>query len=151
MASSIWTLLRKDINLRKRSRERKQMRHKISAIVNLEVIQPIGDRFTHLLTLSIFWHFSKQKMGKTMKKQRTLIWWLDMRERGRVSLQCRGHKRCGCDPWFRKIPWRREWRPTPVSLPEESHGQKSLAGYSPRGRRESTEHMNQWTMWLAML
>ena len=35
----------------------------------------------------------------------------------------------GFDPWVRKIPWRRKWQPTPVFLPEESHGQRSLAGY----------------------
>ena len=29
------------------------------------------------------------------------------------------------DPWVGKIPWRRKWQPTPVSLPEESHGQRS--------------------------
>ena len=29
--------------------------------------------------------------------------------------------------------WRREWQPTPVFLPGESHGQRSLVGYSPRG------------------
>ena len=34
------------------------------------------------------------------------------------------------DPWVGKIPWRREWLPTPVFLPGESHGQRSLAGYS---------------------
>ena len=38
--------------------------------------------------------------------------------------------------WVRKIPWRRELQPTPIFLPGESHGQKSLAGYSPRGRKE---------------
>ena len=32
------------------------------------------------------------------------------------------------DPWVRKIPWRRAWQPTPVFLPGESHGQRSLAG-----------------------
>ena len=36
-----------------------------------------------------------------------------------------------------KMPWRREWQPTPVLLPGESHGQKSLVGYSPCGRKES--------------
>ena len=41
------------------------------------------------------------------------------------------------DPWVRKIPWRREWQPTPVFLPGESHGQRSLAGYSLWGRKES--------------
>ena len=34
-------------------------------------------------------------------------------------------------------PWRREWLPTPVFLPGESHGQRSLAGYSPWGHKES--------------
>ena len=29
-------------------------------------------------------------------------------------------KRCGFDPWVRKIPWRRAWQPTPVFLPRES-------------------------------
>ena len=42
----------------------------------------------------------------------------------------------GFDPWVRKIIWRREWQPTPVLLPGESHGQKSLVGYSPRGHKE---------------
>ena len=53
------------------------------------------------------------------------------------ACQCRRHKRCGFDPWVRKIPWRRKWQPTPVSLPGKSHRQKSLAGYSPWGRKES--------------
>ena len=41
-----------------------------------------------------------------------------------------GDKRCRFDLWVGKIPWRRAWQPTPVFLPEESHGQKSLEGYS---------------------
>ena len=43
----------------------------------------------------------------------------------------------GFDPRFGKIPCRREWLPTPVFLPGESKGQRSLVGYSPRGRQES--------------
>ena len=35
------------------------------------------------------------------------------------------------DPWVEKIPWGREWQPTPVFLPGEFQGQRSLAGYSP--------------------
>ena len=50
------------------------------------------------------------------------------------SCQCR---RFRFDPWVRKIPWRKEWPPTPGFLPGKSHGQRSLAGYSPRGRKES--------------
>ena len=34
------------------------------------------------------------------------------------------------NPWVEKIPWRREWQPTPVFLPGEFHGQRSLVGYS---------------------
>ena len=41
------------------------------------------------------------------------------------------------DPWVGKIPWRRKWQPTPVFLLGESQGQRSLAGYSPRGPKES--------------
>ena len=53
--------------------------------------------------------------------------------------ETRGH------PWAGKIPWRRKWQPTPVFLPGESHGRKSLVGYSPWGCKESdvteaTEH-----------
>ena len=40
------------------------------------------------------------------------------------------------DPWFGKVPWRREWQPTLVFLPTESHGLRSLAGYSPWGHTE---------------
>ena len=36
-----------------------------------------------------------------------------------------------------KIPWRREWLPTPVFLPGEFHGQRSLVGYSPWGHKET--------------
>ena len=53
---------------------------------------------------------------------------------GRVCVQCR---RPGFNPWVRKIPWRRKWQPTPVSLPGESQRQRSLAGYSPWGCKES--------------
>ena len=52
----------------------------------------------------------------------------------RICLQCR---RPGFDPLFEKIPWRRGWLPTPVFLPREFHGQRSLVAYSPRGCKES--------------
>ena len=44
---------------------------------------------------------------------------------------------CRFDPWAGNIPWRREWQPTPVFLPGEFHGQRSLAGYSLWGHKES--------------
>ena len=46
-------------------------------------------------------------------------------------------KRNESDPWVREILWRRAWQSTPVFLPGESHGQRSLAGYSSQGRKES--------------
>ena len=39
--------------------------------------------------------------------------------------------------WVGKITWRRKWQSTPVLLPGKSHGQRSLVGYSPWGRKES--------------
>ena len=50
--------------------------------------------------------------------------------------QCRRHWRPGFNPWVGKIPWRRAWQPIPVFMPGESHGQRSLAGYSPWCRKE---------------
>ena len=41
------------------------------------------------------------------------------------------------DPRVGKIPWRREWQPTPEFLPGKSHGQRSLVGYNPWGHKES--------------
>ena len=43
----------------------------------------------------------------------------------------------GFNPWVGKIPWTRKWEPTPVFLFGEFHGQRSLAGYSPWGHKES--------------
>ena len=59
-----------------------------------------------------------------------LCWWLRWY---RTCLPCR---RPRFNPWVGKIPWRSEWQPTPVFLPGESHGQRSLAGYSPWGRKK---------------
>ena len=47
-------------------------------------------------------------------------------------------RRCVFNPWAGKIPWRREWQPTPVFLPEESLGQRSLVGYSLRVTKSRT-------------
>ena len=51
--------------------------------------------------------------------------------------QCRRHKRCGFDPWVRKITWRMAQQPIPVFLPGESHGQRNLVGHSPWRCKES--------------
>ena len=63
------------------------------------------------------------------------------------SCQCRRPKRKRFTLWVGKIPWRRTWQPTPVYLPGEFHGQRSLAGYSPWGHNESdvTEGLSRHT------
>ena len=50
----------------------------------------------------------------------------------------------GLDPWVKKIPRRMKRQPTPVFLPGEFHGQKSLAGYSLWGHKEldTAERLN---------
>ena len=53
------------------------------------------------------------------------------------ACQCKRLQRCSFDPWVGKIPWRREWQPTPAYLPGKSHEQRSLAGYSPCNHKES--------------
>ena len=63
----------------------------------------------------------------------------------------------GLNSWVRKIPWRRKQQPILVSFPGESRGQRSLAGYSPWGRKESdtteaTSHLlSTWQLGLAAL
>ena len=70
-----------------------------------------------------------------------LPWWL----RGKKPA-CQS-SRDKFNPWVRKIPWRRKCHCTLVFLPGKSHGQKSLAGYRPRGCKESdmTEHTQTYT------
>ena len=66
-----------------------------------------------------------------------------------ICLQCR---RPRFHPWVRKIPWRREWLPTPVFLPEKFQGQRSLAGYSSCSRKESdTTEQPTLSLWLLLL
>ena len=45
------------------------------------------------------------------------------------ACQCRSHKRWGYDPWVWKMPWRRVRQPTPVFLPGDFHGRRSLVGH----------------------
>ena len=91
----------------------------------------------------------KKKRGLTPWNIRThckmvtkILWYLIQTKRGCRGLrQKRTCLRCGrsrFNPWVGKIPWRREWQPTPVFLPGESHGQRSLEGYSLCGHAWTT-------------
>ena len=72
-------------------------------------------------------------------KWNTLKWvsglprWLSGKE---SAYQCRRHRRWDLDSWVGKIPWKRKWQPIPVFLPEKSHGQRSLEGYSPWSNKQ---------------
>ena len=63
-----------------------------------------------------------------------LPWWLRGKE---PTCQCRRRR---FDPWVGKIPWRKKWQPTPVSLPGEFHGQWSLEGYQSVG----SQRLSDW-------
>ena len=70
------------------------------------------------------------------------------------ACQCRRYRRWGLDPWVGEIPWRRQWQPTLIFLPGESHEQRSLVGYSPWGHKEldTTEHTHlaPYSQWLQL-
>ena len=76
--------------------------------------------------------------GRERVKALLLPRWLSSKD---SFCQCR---KCRFSPWVRKIPWRRAWQLTPVFLTGKSHGQRSLVGYYPRGRKESdtTQQLN---------
>ena len=59
-----------------------------------------------------------------------------------TTCQCR---RLRLDPWIEKIPWKREWQPTPIFLPEKFHGQRSLAGLPSMGSQTSQTQLNNLT------
>ena len=61
-------------------------------------------------------------------------------------------KRCSFNSWVGKILWSRKWQPTPVFMPEKSHGQRSLAGYSPWHHKEldTTEQAPKLTLFLLL-
>ena len=75
------------------------------------------------------WKFVSQTASKVIML--SLPQWLSGKE---SACQWR---RCGFGSWVGKILLRRKWQPTPVFLPGESHGQRSLVGYSPWGCKES--------------
>ena len=72
-----------------------------------------------------------------------LPWWLSG---WRTCLKFRRHRRGGFDSWVKKVLWTRNWQAALVFLPGQSHRQRSLAGYSPRGCKESD--MTEWLTFL---
>ena len=60
-------------------------------------------------------------------------------------VKCLECGRPGFNPLAGKIPWRREWQPTPVPLPGKSQGQRSLVGYTVHGVTNSQTQLSDFT------
>ena len=93
-----------------------------------------------LIHLSLFVHLKKFMLIKCLNtrlykyKNESSLHSPSLSTQWRICLQCR---RPRFNRWVGKIPWRKKWQPTPVLVPGEFHGQRSLAGYGPWDRRES--------------
>ena len=83
------------------------------------------DMLVFLPTLSNFLDLGGPQLG-VLQFNLGLLRWLSGKD---SACQLRTHR---FNPWVRKIPWGRKWPSTPVFLPGKSHGQRSLAGFSPR-------------------
>ena len=87
--------------------------------------------------------------GRNKYNVKAIILRLKINKLKRILLLSRRHR---FGPWVGKILWRRKWKPTPVCLPGESHGQRSLVGYSPWGHKEldmtkATSHTHTHELW----
>ena len=82
---------------------------------------------------------SEHPSGTSGKKKKT-----------HLPMQVR-HKRCWFNPWIGKIPWRRAWQSTPVFLPRESHGQRSLERHNSWGHKETEAHHLSYSLLLFLL
>ena len=82
-------------------------------------------------------HLSQILMQRHAHSQELL--WCHYPHSKRICLQCR---RPRFDSWVRKILWRRKWQPTPVFLPGESHGQRSLTGLQSETWPEWLTHIS---------
>ena len=82
-------------------------------------------------------HLMRPRKLQLIRDSTSLVaqWW---KKKKKIRLQMQGDAGdMGSNPCVGKSPWRRKWQPTPVFLPGESHGQRSLADYSPYGHTES--------------
>ena len=118
--STLWVYWRFSI-WRKYKRKRKHWPH---TILRIQI-----EGFL-LWTIMVYW--KRRKWGKLVHLE-GLPRWLSSKE---SDCQCRSSKRKKFNPWVRKTPWNRKWQPTLVFLPEKSHAQRSLTGYSPKGWEE---------------
>ena len=104
---------------------------------------PLSSGFGPLLHIHVFLYLKKIKSVYFKINMHITLGGPPSWHSGKESTcQCREH---AFNPWVGKVPWRREWPPTPVFVLGESHGQRSQSGYSPWGRIESdrTEQLSE--------
>ena len=120
-------------------------------ILNNSNLPPVNNLSVHFyLQPSFIYSFSKCLFGScempgteaALQAQHIESSWETKREKCFLHSSDSKESTCqrripGFNPWVGKIPWRRAWQSTPVFLPGESDGQRSLVGYSPWGREES--------------
>ena len=107
-----------------------------------------------MIQKSLFWLYIQKYLNQNLEELSALLWslqhyfyyffsitvakMLPMWHNGKeYACQCGRHRRAGFSPWVGKIPWRRKWQHTPVLLPEEPYGQRSLADYRLGGLKKS--------------
>ena len=118
-----------------------------SSMLNFFIVQLSHPYVTTRKTVALSrWTFVGRQWH-TEKRQQRRMWGFTGSASGKESTcQCRRPRRCQLDPWVRKIPWRRKWQPTPVFLPGESHGQRSLwAAVHGVTESDKTEHTHTHT------
>ena len=107
----------------------------------------LASRFTGSLLLSAGHHIATVSSGYKVMTKHCLG--VPGGINGKESAcQDRRLKRLGFHPKIGKRPWRRKWPPTPVLLPGEPQGQRSLAGYGPGGHRERTRLSSSSWVWI---
>ena len=113
--------------------------HRLSDGHEFEQAPGVGDGDGSLACCSPWGH---KESDKTEWLNWTEHWGLPRWRIGKESTRQR--RSFSFNPWVWKSPWKRKWQTTPVFLPGKSHGQRSLVGNGPWGRKEldTTERLN---------
>ena len=108
------------------------------------LVFPFSRAVSHSALIATFWAKSDFIKVIFSTMMGGLPRWHSVKE---FTCQCGRHRKRGFHLWVRKFPWSREWQPILVFSPGKFHGQRSLAGSSPWGFKESdmTEGLNTHT------
>ena len=92
-----------------------------------QILKVLCFKNTFYFNLGFLWCILSHVLKVFYRHTCRLPMWLSGKE---SACQCRRHRRLGFNSWVGKSPWRKKWQHTPVFLPGESQGKRSLAGYS---------------------